>query len=62
MDYQKIISEIKAKKYQPIYFLAGEEPFFIEKYQITSRIMYYKNMSEILIKLYFMGKILIPLR
>lgn len=31
MDYQQIISDIKSKKYAPIYFLAGEEPYFIDK-------------------------------
>mgnify|MGYP000341999330 CR=1 FL=1 len=31
MDYQQIISDIKNKKYAPIYFLAGEEPYFIDK-------------------------------
>ncbi len=31
MDYNQIISGIKERKYQPIYFLAGEEPYFIDK-------------------------------
>lgn len=31
MDYAKLISEIKNKDFRPIYFLSGEEPFFIDK-------------------------------
>lgn len=31
MSFEEIIKEIKAKKYKPIYFLNGEEPFFIDK-------------------------------
>ena len=31
MDYQQIISNLKNKNYSPIYFLAGEEPYFIDK-------------------------------
>jgi DNA polymerase-3 subunit delta len=30
MTFEAIISEIKAGKYRPVYFLAGEEPFFID--------------------------------
>lgn len=30
MTYEQILAELKAKKYQSIYFLAGEEPFFID--------------------------------
>ncbi|MFT5969685.1 MAG: DNA polymerase-3 subunit delta [Flavobacteriales bacterium] len=36
MEYQSIISEMKQGKYRPIYFLHGEEPYFIDK--ITSYI------------------------
>lgn len=36
MDYEEIIQDIKAKKYRPIYFLTGEEPFFIDR--IANRI------------------------
>ena len=31
MNYKDIISEIKNKKFHPIYFLLGEEPFYIDK-------------------------------
>ena len=31
MKYQQIISELKKKIYKPIYFLEGEEPYFIDK-------------------------------
>ncbi|MBN1599608.1 MAG: DNA polymerase III subunit delta [Bacteroidales bacterium] len=31
MEFQQIISRIKQKKYAPIYFLTGEEPYFIDK-------------------------------
>ncbi len=31
MDYSKIIQEIKAKQFHPIYFLCGEEGFFIDQ-------------------------------
>lgn len=31
MTYEKIISEIQNKKYSPVYFLAGEESYFIDK-------------------------------
>ena len=31
MSYEKIISELKQKKFQPVYFLSGEEPYFIDK-------------------------------
>lgn len=30
MDYKAVIKTIREKKYQPIYFLHGEEPFFID--------------------------------
>ena len=30
MDFNKIIASIKAKEFKPIYFLHGEEPFFID--------------------------------
>ncbi len=30
-DFQKIISDLKNKKYAPVYFLMGEEPFYIDK-------------------------------
>ena len=30
MTYEQILAELKAKKYQSTYFLAGEEPFFID--------------------------------
>ena len=30
MDYKKIISDIRSKQYAPIYFLHGQEPFFID--------------------------------
>lgn len=29
--YQEILSQLKQKKYMPIYFLYGDEPFFIDK-------------------------------
>ena len=31
MTFEEIKKEIKAKKYRPIYFLCGEEPFFIDR-------------------------------
>ncbi len=31
MDYQALVSEIRKKQFRPIYFLMGEEPFFIDK-------------------------------
>lgn len=30
MEYKEIISDLKKKKYSPIYFLSGEEPYFID--------------------------------
>lgn len=30
MDFDKILSELKQKKYAPIYFLMGEEPYYID--------------------------------
>ena len=30
MEYNEIISELKKKTYRPIYFLMGEEPYFID--------------------------------
>lgn len=30
-DYQRILSDIKARKFKPIYLLMGEEPLFIDK-------------------------------
>ncbi len=35
-DYKEILSDLKKKIYRPIYFLVGEEPYFIDK--ITSYI------------------------
>lgn len=29
-DYRKILADIKARKFKPIYFLHGEEPYFID--------------------------------
>ncbi len=31
MDYSSLIKEIRQKNFRPIYFLSGEEPFFIDK-------------------------------
>lgn len=31
MTFEDIVKDIKAKKYKPIYFLCGEEPFFIDQ-------------------------------
>ena len=31
MDYDKIITDLKNKVYHPVYFLMGEEPFFIDE-------------------------------
>ncbi len=31
MDYENIISKINKRIYSPVYFLSGEEPFFIDK-------------------------------
>ena len=31
MTYEEIMSELKAGKYKPVYFLTGEEPFFIDR-------------------------------
>jgi DNA polymerase III subunit delta len=30
MEYKEIIGDLKKKKYSPIYFLSGEEPYFID--------------------------------
>ncbi|TND02578.1 MAG: DNA polymerase III subunit delta [Bacteroidetes bacterium] len=30
MDFASILSDLKKKKYQPVYFLMGEEPYFID--------------------------------
>src|SRR5688500_7905950 len=30
MDYKDIISDLKKKKFSPVYFLMGEEPYFID--------------------------------
>ncbi len=30
MEFQKILSDLKAKKYEPIYTLTGDEPYFID--------------------------------
>jgi DNA polymerase-3 subunit delta len=31
MEYNEIITELKSKIYRPVYFLEGEEPYFIDK-------------------------------
>ncbi|MBK8888457.1 MAG: hypothetical protein IPN46_18755 [Saprospiraceae bacterium] len=31
MTFDQIIKEIKGGKYSPVYFLHGEEPFYIDK-------------------------------
>lgn len=31
MEFSRIISDIKQKKFEPIYFLCGEEPYYIDK-------------------------------
>lgn len=31
LNYEQVIAKLKAKEFAPIYLLAGEEPFFIEK-------------------------------
>ena len=31
MDYYQIIADLKAKKYSPVYFLEGEEPYFMDQ-------------------------------
>ena len=30
-DFQKILGEIKSRNFRPVYFLEGEEPYFIDK-------------------------------
>ncbi len=30
-DYKSILTDLKAKKYKPVYFLMGDEPFYIDK-------------------------------
>lgn len=30
MDYQKILADLKIKQYSPVYFLEGEEPYYID--------------------------------
>ncbi|MCC6690349.1 MAG: DNA polymerase III subunit delta, partial [Bacteroidia bacterium] len=30
MEYSQILSDIKNKKYHPVYFLMGDEPYFID--------------------------------
>ena len=34
MSFEEIMSELKAGKFKPVYFLTGEEPYFIDR--ITS--------------------------
>ena len=31
MEFEKIISDLKNKVYHPVYFLMGEEPYFIDE-------------------------------
>ena len=31
MTYEEIIKDIKSKQYKPVYFLMGEEPYYIDK-------------------------------
>lgn len=31
MDYKKILTDLKKKEYAPVYFLQGEEPYFIDQ-------------------------------
>ena len=31
MNFDQIVTDIKSKNYKPIYFLFGEEPYFIDK-------------------------------
>ena len=31
MDYSQIITDLKNKKYSPVYFFEGEEPFFMDR-------------------------------
>jgi DNA polymerase-3 subunit delta len=31
MDFDKIMTELKSKNYRPVYFLMGEEPYFIDE-------------------------------
>ena len=31
MDYKKILDDLKKKEYAPVYFLQGEEPYFIDQ-------------------------------
>ena len=30
-EFQKILGEIKSRSFRPVYFLEGEEPYFIDK-------------------------------
>ena len=30
MEFQKILAELREKKYSPVYFLEGEEPYYID--------------------------------
>jgi DNA polymerase-3 subunit delta len=36
MEFEQVLSDLKNKKYKPVYFLTGDEPFFID--EITSYI------------------------
>ena len=36
MKYEEIVTDLKAGKYAPIYFLSGEEPYFLD--EIATRI------------------------
>lgn len=36
MKYEEIVADLKAGKYAPIYFLSGEEPYFLD--DIAARI------------------------
>ena len=41
MKFNEIIQEIKAEKYRPVYFLMGEEPYFIDEIekQIEAKVL-----------------------
>ena len=36
MTYESILKDIKARKFAPLYYLTGEEPYFIDKIGILN--------------------------
>ena len=45
MEFNDILSELEKKIYHPVYFLMGEESYFID--QITEKAPYYKLLHAV---------------